>query len=225
VKSPEREAGTALGPANNLEQTGQHAFQIDTKPPVVTITQPAATQYTHSSTLTLDYAATDGPAAGLNAGAGVASVTATMDGATTLAGHGLASGQAINLLTELPLGHHTFTVRAVDNVGHTGVATTAFDIVVTPDSIEEDVRQFHRSGAIRSQIVELQLLTTLDAAELAWNAGLCLAANVSYGAFATEVQTLSGIVVNPTAARILADDARYLIAHCTTARSSISRPR
>jgi hypothetical protein len=39
------------------------------------------------------------------------------------------------------------------------------------------------------------------------------------------VQTLSGITVNRTAAQILTDDARYLMANCTTARSSTSRPR
>jgi hypothetical protein len=65
----------------------------------------------------------------------------------------------------------------------------------------------------------------LDTGELAWNAGLCLAANVAYGTFATEVQTLSGITINPTAAQIRTGDARYLMANCTTARSSMSRPR
>jgi hypothetical protein len=88
--------------------------------PVITITQPTATPYTHSSTLTLDYNVTDGPASGLGAGSGVASVKATMDGSTALAGHGLASGQKINLRTELPAGPHTFTIEATDNVPHSG---------------------------------------------------------------------------------------------------------
>jgi len=34
-----------------------------------------------------------------------------MDGAASLAGHGLASGQAINLLTEMTWGPHTFNVK------------------------------------------------------------------------------------------------------------------
>lgn len=94
--------------AGSLEDTRSAAFKIDTKPPAITITQPAATNYPHSSTITLDYAADDGPAAGLGAGSGVASVTATLNGASTLNGHGLASGQPINLLTELSNGAHTF---------------------------------------------------------------------------------------------------------------------
>ena len=52
----------------NLEGTKQQSFKIDTLPPVITITQPAAGNYTHSSTLTLNYTVTDGPASGLGAG-------------------------------------------------------------------------------------------------------------------------------------------------------------
>jgi hypothetical protein len=43
-----------------------------------------------------------------------------MDGASTVAGQGLASGRIINLLTAMTLGQHTFTVNAIDNVGHSG---------------------------------------------------------------------------------------------------------
>jgi hypothetical protein len=67
--------------------------------------------YPHNSILTLNYNVTD-------AGSGVAGFTTTMDGSTTLAGHGLASGQVINLLTELATGAHTFSVAATDNVGN-----------------------------------------------------------------------------------------------------------
>jgi hypothetical protein len=198
----------------NLEETRQQAFKIDTRAPVITINQPAATPYPHSSTLTLDYGVTDGPAAGLGAGSGVASVRATMDGSTTLAGHGLASGQTINLLTELPAGTHTFTVEATDTVAHTAATSVTVNIVVTPESIEEDVRQFHNSGDINSAVIAASLLAQLEVAETAWNLGNCLAANAAYAVFRTQVHTLSGIAITPTAANILIDDANYLIAHC-----------
>ncbi len=51
----------------------------DTSPPAITITQPMATQYIHSATLTLDYSAVD------VGGSGVKDLTALMDGASTLA--------------------------------------------------------------------------------------------------------------------------------------------
>ena len=46
---------------------------VDKKAPAIVIIQPAATEYTHSDTLVLDYSVTDG-------GSGVATVTPTMDG-------------------------------------------------------------------------------------------------------------------------------------------------
>ena len=77
---------------------------------MIVIASPAATSYLHNSTLTLGYTVTDG-------GSGVATVNPTLDGAGTVGGHGLASGQAINLLTELPSGSHAFAVQTADAVG------------------------------------------------------------------------------------------------------------
>jgi len=86
---------------NDAGQYGIGQCILDNTAPVITIVQPTATEYTHSAVLTLDYAATDG------AGSGVASLTALLDGSSTLAGHGLGDGQAIKLLFELALGDHT----------------------------------------------------------------------------------------------------------------------
>jgi hypothetical protein len=79
---------------------------------------------------------------------------------------------------------------------------------------EEDVRQFYHSGDIQSAAVTLSLLTQLDLAETAWNLGNCLAANSVYGAFSTQVPVWRGITITPTSAKILVDDAKYLIDHC-----------
>jgi len=197
----------------NLEQTRKQAFQIDTVPPVITITQPASGNYTHSSTLTLNYKVTDGPASGLGAGSGVASVTPTMDGATSLAGHGLASGQAINLLTEMTLGPHTFNVNAVDNVGHASSQAVTFSVIVTPDSIIADVNEFFADGKITQDHAQ-SMLAKLQAAKDARARGDCTAASNIYNAFINEVQAQSGKHIDPTAATIMIGDAQYLIANC-----------
>jgi hypothetical protein len=196
----------------NLEQTRQQSFKIDTVPPVITITQPTSGDYTHSSTLTLNYSVTDGPASGLGAGSGVFSVAPAMDGAATVAGHGLASGQAIILLTQMSLGSHTFVVTAVDNVGHKGSKSVAFTIVVTPDSIIDDVNQFVAAGLITQN--PQSLLAKLDNARTKRAAGDCAASANMYQAFINELQAQSGNHVDATAAGIMIGDAQYLIMHC-----------
>jgi hypothetical protein len=209
----------------NVEQANQRAFAIDTKAAVITINQPAPTVYTHSSTLTLDYGVDDGPTTGLNAGSGVASVAPNLDGAAALAGHGLASGQPINLLNELPLGPHTFTVNAADNVGHADSASVNFSIIVTPESIKDDVRQFYAAGEIKNSGIERSLLAKLDAAGEAYNAGNCTTAGNIYGAFINELQAQSRKAVTATAAQIMIGDAQYLQTHCAPAAQIPDRMR
>jgi hypothetical protein len=180
----------------------------DTTPPVITINQPAATQYPHNATLTLNYSLTDG------AGSGVQSFTPLMDNATTVGNHGLQSGQAIKLLTEMNLGQHTFTVNAIDNAGNENSSSVTFTIVVTADSIKDDVNQFSATGAIRKHGLANSLLAELNAAASARAAGDCAKANNRYQAFIKELQAQIGKGVDATAAVIMIADAQYLIAHC-----------
>jgi FIMAH domain len=176
-------------------------------PPNITIVQPTASQYLHSGTLTLDYSAAD-------TGCGVGSVTATMDGAPTLPdGHSLANGQTINLLTEMTLGDHTFTVTAADNVGGTNTASVTFTIIVTAASIQTDVTEFLSSGAIRLDEGN-SLLRILVAAAQARANGNCNLANNLYQSFINELLAQSGKLVDATAAAIMIADAQYLITHC-----------
>ena len=177
-------------------------------PPNITITQPTSTQYPHSGTITLNYSATD-------TGCGVGSLTATMDGSPTLPdGHSLASGQTINLLTEMTLGDHTFTVTASDNVGGTNTASVTFSIIVTADSIKDDVDQFLAAGAIKNGGVANSLLATLNAADAARGRGQCSTAANNYQSFINALQAQSGKGVDATAAAIMIADAQYLITHC-----------
>jgi hypothetical protein len=179
----------------------------DGTPPATTITQPAATSYVHSATITLNYTVTDG------LGSGVASVTPTMDGATTLAGHGLASGQTVNLLIELSLGTHVFQVTAKDHVDNAAAPSVTFTIIVTPESIKVDVKQFFASGDVTLDEGR-SLLRLLDAAAAARAKGQCAQAATIYQAFIAELQAQSGKNISVQAAAIMTADAQYLINHC-----------
>jgi hypothetical protein len=179
----------------------------DTTAPVIAITQPASTTYVHSATLTLNYTVTD-PCTG------VKSFTPTLDGSTMLAGHGLQSTQMINLLTELTLGPHTFLINAVDNAGNADSSTVTFTIIVTPDSIKDDVKQFLAAGKIKNNGLANSLLQTLDSAAKARAGGNCATAANIYQSFINSVSAQSGKGIDATAAAIMIADAQYLIAHC-----------
>jgi len=179
----------------------------DTTPPAIAISQPASSTYVHSATLTLSYTVSD-------VCTGVKSFTPTMDTFTTLMGQGLLSGQMINLLTELNLGPHTFSISAVDNAGNADASSVTFTIIVTADSIKGDVTQFLAAGAIKNNGEANSLLAKLDAAANARARGQCSTAANDYQAFINELKAQSGKGVDANAAAIMIADAQYLIAHC-----------
>ncbi|HZQ95086.1 MAG TPA: hypothetical protein VFA67_08755 [Candidatus Sulfotelmatobacter sp.] len=194
--------------AGNDETGHSNILYLDDTPPQAAILQPAATTYTHDTMLQLNYSVGDG------AGSGVKSFTPTMDGALTLSDcTSLASGQAINLLTEMSLGTHTFGVSSFDNLGNRGTNYVTFTIVVTPASISADVREFLSAGKITIDSGTL-LLQLLAAAARARAAGDCATATSDYLSFISKVKALSGKKIDPTVAQILIGDANYLIAHC-----------
>lgn len=194
--------------AGNDEKAHSDIVYLDNTPPQAAISQPAATNYTHNTMLQLNYSVGDG------AGSGVKSFTPTMDGAVTLPdGTGLASGQVINLLTQMSLGTHTFAVRSVDNLGNSGTNTVTFSIIVTAASISADVKEFVNAGKITLD-TGTPLLNLLAAAARARAAGDCATATSDYQSFISKVKAQSGKKIDPTAAQILIADATYLIAHC-----------
>jgi hypothetical protein len=181
---------------------------LDNSAPSIAIVSPEARPYTHAETLTLSFSESDG------AGSGVASATASLDGATTLGGHGLASGQAINLLTELALGPHSFTVQSADHLNNAGQSSVSFTIVVTADSIKQDVNQFLAAGLIKNAGLSKSLLAKLNAAADARSRGECGTAANQYDAFIHALQAQAGKGVDANAAAIMIADAQYLIANC-----------
>lgn len=181
--------------------------KVDKKAPVITIEEPMSREYTHSDTLVLDYAVTDG-------GSGVSTVSSTMDGSDTVAGSGLPSGREILLLTSLALGDHTFAVEAEDNVGNVSPkVSVTFSIVVTPESLIEAIKIFRNLGEVETMLVS-PLLATLQNAADKFNAGDCSTAANIYEAFINQVQAQTGKGISPSAAEILILDAQYLIANC-----------
>jgi hypothetical protein len=140
------------------DRYASRTFFVDTTPPVITINQPQPVPYLHSAMLVLDYGASDG------GGSGVASIVATLDGATMVADGGLASGTPIHLLTALPLGVHTFTVDATDNVGLSSTASVAFNVIVTPESIKDEVTMLTAKDAPLQRILTSPERHTIGAA-------------------------------------------------------------
>jgi probable HAF family extracellular repeat protein len=195
-------------PAGNRELVQTQLVRLDTTAPAITVTQPAATTYAHSAVLTLNYAVDDG------SGSGVSNVTTMLDGLTTIAGHGLQSGQPINLLTELSLGSHTFTITATDNLGNASSRSVTFVVSVTAAGILADVSQFLAAGAIKNGGLANSLSVKLAAAASARSSGDCATAASLYHAFINELQAQSGKGVSPAAASTMIADAQYLIANC-----------
>ncbi len=192
---------------NLLEPRHTQTITLDNTPPVTTIGQPVAVQYPHSAIVTLNYSADDG------IGSGVKTLVATIDGHVTfLDGTPVSNGQAVHFLTALSLGPHTFTVIASDNLNNSGTTSVAFSVVVTAQSIKDDVTQFVASGKIT--LNETALLAKLDAAAKSRAAGNCTAANNQYDAFINQVMAQSGKKIDPAAAQIMIADAQYLMAHC-----------
>jgi hypothetical protein len=161
-----------------LEPRHTTTLKLDNTPPVISIAQPQATTYPHCGVLTLTYTVDDGT------GSGVASFTPTMDGRITLPGGvGLQSGQPINLLTELALGTHTFSVTATDNVNNTSATSVTFTIIVTADSIKCDVTELLSAGCIDDGGISSALTSKLSAAQAA----------ISRGNIQTAINTLTAL--------------------------------
>ena len=195
---------------DNIESNKTVTVRIDEIAPAIVVNQPTNSNYTHSSTLTLDYNVSDAGGSGLN------TTTPLMDGAATLAGHGLGSGQAIPLLTELALGSHTFSVGADDKAANSSIVTVTFNIVVTAQSIIDDVSQLIGTGDIKKAQLKNSLLAKLNAAAAAIARGNCTAASNNYQAFINEVTAQIGKGIDATAANIMIADAQYMIDHCSS---------
>jgi hypothetical protein len=88
-----------------------------------------------------------------------------------------------------------------------------FSIIVTAQSIKDEVKYFRSIGAI-TQDEATSLLQKLNAAALYRARHDCKDANTIYRNFINELRAQTAKKVTAQAANILIADAQYLIAHC-----------
>lgn len=155
----------------------------------------------------LRYEAEDG------SGSAVKATSATIDGQRSLNGRSLANNTPVDLLSQLSLGTHTFTVEATDHVGNRTTQSVTFAIIATSQSIIHDIALFVDRGDIDAKR-GTSLTVKLAAAAKSSAAGRCDTAANEYRAFIHEVEAQTDKGISRTASRVLIDDAQYLIANC-----------
>ena len=176
---------------------GRLSFINDTAAPVITITVPAAKTYWHSDQLKLSFKATDTPA-------GVLSVTAKVDDTK------VKNGQVLDLRT-LKLGSHTLKVTATDRAGNTATTSVTFKIKATVKSLIASVNRYRDEHKITSASLRNRLVSLLNAAEYYRVHSKYRSARIMLSSFQMTVGTESGKRINSTAARVLMDDASYVM--------------
>lgn len=217
---------------------------LDNTPPAITVTETTPDSYdlhgiptyNHDHPFTLNWSITDDVAQGAK-GSGVRSVgQATIDGSPILTdvitGHqkvlsnNLSNGAGantvtINLLTELPLGYHTFAYGgAVDNVGNQANPTpVTFKVVSTLNSITADLDQFIADGGISDQPWAELLRRKMDAAALARSQGRYGVAASIYRSIIDDLLAHGGNA-SSIASNIITEDAEYLMCMLPTAQST-----
>jgi hypothetical protein len=196
---------------NNETPAHVQLVYLDNTAPVATISAPVTKQYLHGDTFTINYSVSDGTGSGVKAAVpDVDGQTTLHDGATPVT---VANGLTVKLLTELTLGPHTFNLNSVDNVDNADTSTVNFSIIVTAQSIKDEVKYFRSIGAI-TQDEATSLLQKLNAAASYRARHDCKNANITYKNFINELRAQTGKKVTAQAASILIADAQYLIAHC-----------
>jgi hypothetical protein len=178
---------------------GQYAASLmitDEQAPEITINIPAAIEYEHHETLTLDFSATDDLS-------GVYAIEATLDGES------VNSGDQINLL-DLGLGEHVLSVRAEDTAGNASEQSVTFTVVATIDSLQASVQILLDAGEIDNPGIARSLLAKLDAAEAAAARGNLNAADNQLNAFIREVEAQRDKSISDIAAVLLLTDAAYV---------------
>lgn len=202
---------STIDPIHPADPAYSRRLVLDTKPPSIALGSPLnGSIWPHSSFMPLSYSVND-------AGAGLASGSPTvlLDGQATIGGLPLTSGRIIDLLVSLSLGSHTLTINAEDKLGQaSSQVTSIFTIIVTAQSIKDEVTRFRNEGMIKNNGITNSLLAKLNAAEDARQKGMCDTASNIYGAFQNEVSAQSGGGIDTTQASMLLADSQYLIAHC-----------
>jgi hypothetical protein len=185
--------------AGNVENpVAAVSIAIDTAAPAIGVNSPAATEYLHSDTLQLVFAATDS-----RSGVASGSPTATLDGVA------VSNGQTIQLLI-LSLGTHTLAVSATDQAGNGATANVQFGVKATIDSLIAAVNTFKGSGQIDAQIAG-SLLMKLSDAKKVLDRGNVWAAGSKLRDFRDQVSAQAGRGIAVAAAQVLLADVDYVL--------------
>src|SRR4029077_16090348 len=102
-------------------------------------------------------------------------------------------------------------IDSADMVGNNSSSSVTFNIIVTPQSIMQDIVQLQGNGLNQPGG---SLMAKLGNAAANFGGSSCHVAANQYSAFIHEVQAQTGKSIMPTAAAILIGDAQYLISHC-----------
>ncbi|HEX2996236.1 MAG TPA: 5'-nucleotidase C-terminal domain-containing protein, partial [Anaerolineales bacterium] len=175
---------------------GRLNFISDTNAPLITINAPAASDYLHPASLTIDFTVTDDVS-------GVKTVGALLDGTA------VDNGQVIDLYS-LALGPHTFTVNAEDKVGNTSSQSVEFKVTATIESLMSAVQIFYHDGSIHSKGVYRNLMAGLKAAAQSPKPeGVSSILNT----FIQYVRSQRGWQIKKSAADLLIADTKWVIVH------------
>jgi hypothetical protein len=154
--------GLADGPATftvraidpcRVETAHSTTVVLDTTPPVVTYSQPAASQYDTDDFSSIAFTVSDGAGSGVNAG----SVSVTFDGAPS------SNGAVLDMFF-LTAGTHTAVVTAADNVGNIADTPRSFLLRATSQSLRNNVDRAYQLGLISKLTVYTGLVDKLDTA-------------------------------------------------------------
>jgi hypothetical protein len=152
----------ATDAAGNVSAVGSSAVKVDAVKPAVTVVGVAdGGSYADDTSAVVSFQATD-------AGSGVASTTATLDGAA------FTSGSTVNFAT-LGAGQHTLVVTSTDAAGNVTSQTLTFTVTatsteVTFDSVRAAMDAYLADGELAAH-VHASLLDRLDRAQAAAERG------------------------------------------------------
>jgi hemolysin type calcium-binding protein/Big-like domain-containing protein len=173
--------------------TFSQAIRLDRSGPQIT-SSPVAAAYDLGS-FSLTYGASDAD--------GVSSVSAKVDGGTSI-----SSGGSVNLYT-LAAGTHTITLTAVDALGNVSTTTVSFQVHATIGGLINAVGYGGSTNQIQNS-VQSSLLSTLNAAKSALAAGNTAAAKSYLTQFVAQVQQAGSNKIAPSYAALLVNWANDL---------------
>jgi 5'-nucleotidase/UDP-sugar diphosphatase len=192
----------AIDKAGNAS-TASVTFKYDSVGPVITIASPETKTYLHPEKIPMIFSASDDPA-------GVAEIIGSLDVVP------VTNGQIIDLYT-LKLGMpHNLVVTAKDTLGNSSSASVRFYITATIQSLKDSVNLFNTEGKITKPTTYKNLMKFLDMAQSAQNAGKPKVAAAHLSAFIGETIFQSGRSIHPTAAKLMIEDALWVLVHLPT---------